>query len=323
MLAVTIPLLAALSRFVTGKPGALTFARMSVSLTLSGELSVHTAAPVIDPLVADGHAIARAGDITLDLTNVTFVTPSSMVTLAAIIESRCRCFAPIQLAVPKNGDCRRYLAAAGFVQAVCNFVPIVGGDDLIGREPANRTEAVLPLTRIAKSDEMPSVLRDLEERIDAMLGRGDASWDSAKRGIVSTLRELGENVFQHAGGAPGWIAGQRYRNRSSGKEYVEIAIADAGRGVRRSLATRYTELLTATDGEALERALREGLSSSAIPERGTGYFVLQHWTKQSDGSFYLRSGTGAVTRPRRRPLHRVDGLGAWPGTQLQFRLTCA
>jgi hypothetical protein len=236
------------------------------------------------------------------------------------LECACGSLPPLQLQAPSSVECRRYLAASGLLHMLQGLVSVIGAEDLDGVGPS-QAETLLPLTRLNGESDLPPLLMHLEGRLDDMLGRADNSWDATKRPIISTVRELCENVFQHAGGAPGWIAAQKYRP-AVGKPFVEVAIADTGIGVRRSLATNHTEMLTASDGEALERMVREHLSSDTDPIHGNGYFVLQKATKELDGSFLLRSGSGAVDRKRRGRLLRLDQMGQWPGTHLEMRLTC-
>ena len=295
---------------------------MEYAFRARGELTIQTLSALVDPIV-DGSGLSEAESILLDLSDVTFVTPGSLAPLAALLELVSERLPPVNVRAPTNGDCRRYLAAAGLLQVLRGFVAVGGAEELDGIEPSSTVPTVLPLTRLGGQAEIPVLLHQLEDRLDEMLGCGDESWARTKRPILSTIRELCENVFQHAGGAPGWLAAQKYRNRRNGKPYVEIAIADAGHGVRRTLATRYTEMLTVTDGAALGRMVLEQLTRHTNAYRGTGYYVLQLATKELDGSFWLRSGSGALNRPRRGSLSSIDGLTAWPGTHLQTRLTCA
>jgi hypothetical protein len=287
-----------------------------------GSLDMRALSPLVDSIVTDGGEPRACDEIVLDLTEVTFVTPGSLAPLAALVEHASRTLPPLRLHAPLNVDCRRYLASAGLLQMLQGVVTVHGAEELDGVGPSNSAETVLPLTRLCGQSELPPLLQHLEQRLDDMLGYADDSWDAKKRPIISTVRELCENVFQHAGGSPGWIAAQKYRS-GTGDAFVEIAIADAGIGVRRTLSTHHTEFLSALDGEALERMVKEHLSRYTDPLRGNGYYVLQEATKDLDGSFFLRSGSGAVGRRRRSRLLRQDALAHWPGTHLEIRLTCA
>lgn len=109
----------------------------------------------------------------------------------------------------------------------------------------------------------------------------------------------------------------------NGKNFVRVGIADAGRGIRASLTPEHPDLATLRDGAVLHRMIEQGLSSRTSGSRGMGYFVLRRAARRLDGSFYLRSGGGAVQQLRRRALEAVEGLVPWRGTHLEISLTCA
>jgi hypothetical protein len=294
---------------------------MSHQVALHGDMTLADLEFFLDPLL-EGKVVHRgARDTVLDLTAVRFVPPGPIVALTAIVEHLSLGGFRPRIVVPALPDCRRYLAANGFIAAASAFADLEGAGDVLGQSSSG-SDTVLPLTRLASIDDIPPLLRDIESRLDEMLGSGSSGWERAKGPLRSTVRELCANVAEHAGGAPGWIAAQRYRNHQAGTPFVRIAIGDAGRGIRRSLATQHTELLKASDGEALERMLKERLTSSPQAFRGNGYFVLQKATKELSGSFQLRSGTAEVVRPRGGGNRRRDGLAGWPGTFLDVSLTC-
>ena len=294
---------------------------MEHRVAASGDLSARALQPLLDPLFPGG--VLPTGVLThvIDLRSVRFISPGPLVTMATVLANRSPSHPAIRLVVPENWDCRRYLAAAGFLQPLGESVEIEGAGDLMGLGPSE-LETLLPLTRLSASEEIPELLRRIEGRLDSMMGGGNGTWEATKRPILSTIRELAENVFQHADGSAGWIAAQRYRTRV-GTPFIEVAIADRGRGIRRSLATRHTELLLSSDSQALERMLTEKLSRHSNAFRGTGYFVLQLATRELDGSFHLRSGSGTAERVRRGALQHQDCISTWPGTQLQARFTCS
>jgi hypothetical protein len=282
----------------------------------SGELDDRTVDRVADPLVR--HRNGNRGH-SIDLSAVTFVTPFALVSLAAILSFRNN-RGGIRIGCPESQDCRQYLAVSGFLQAMRPFVSFEGVDDLIDTAPSWSADTVLPLTRL-EADEIQDLHQGVQRRLGNML-RGAAHRPRDLAPILSTIQEACANVFQHARCRDAWLAAQRYLNRYTRDPYVEVAIADAGCGIRESLATRFRNFSRLSDGEVLERMLTEGLSRFEDPNRGTGYWVLQDATRQRDGSFYLRSGSGAVRRPRGSGLQRVVLSTRWPGTQLQVRLTC-
>ena len=287
-----------------------------------GSLNLSTLPPLLDPiLMVEGEA-RSSSKIELDLCEVSFVTPGALAPLAALLEHAGSELPPVHLHLPSDADCRHYLASAGLLYGLQSFVTLSGANEKECGEPSTSAETLLPLTRLGAESDLPALLLHFERRLDEMLGRADDRWEATKRPIVSTARELCENVFQHAGGTPCWVVAQKYRP-STGNPFVEIAISDAGLGVRRTLAETHPEFRISPDGEALERMVEEHLSRERNPHRGNGYYVLQMATKELDGSFHLRSGAGEVVRRRKSRLARRDDLQHWPGTHLEIRLTGA
>ena len=186
---------------------------------------------------------------------------------------------------------------------------------------------LLPLTRVdtkkGENAEIQRLMRQVDDRLEEMLGSGGQRWRPQKSSIRSTVRELCMNVFHHAEADEGWIAAQRYFNHYTGDPYIEIAIGDAGQGIRKSLAPSYLELRSAADSAAMIRMVTEQLTSSRDQRRGNGYYVLQRATRLLDGSFLLWSGSGAVRQHRSsQKLKATDHATSWPGTQLKITLTC-
>jgi len=285
---------------------------------VSGQLDLHSLEALIGPLTRRGRD--RAGrDVVLDLRGIQFVTPIGLVVAGALAEHCSLQGRPLDVMWPSSAECRQYICDSGFADIISKLPGVTGTITPSTTRPVRKT--ILPLVRLSNSDEIPYLVRIIGIQLEKILGTGDHTWTNTRSAIASTIRELCENVFQHAGAGGCWIAGQRYRNSFSGRPYVEVAIADAGQGIRRSIGGRHRELLHLGDAEVIRRVLTDGLSRFEDRDRGTGYYVLQRATHELDGSFHLRSGSGAVERPRRGPLRGIDKKGSWPGTYLMIRLT--
>jgi hypothetical protein len=277
---------------------------------------------LLDPVAQRPEAGRQAEALVVDLAGVTFVTPFALVTLAALVARRDG-GAPVRVVCPSHADCRQYLAVSGFLQQITMFVTVDGADGLLWAAPSWGANTVLPLTRLDNGTALQALRGRVQERLVTMLGAHEQQRRREIAPILSTILEACTNVFEHANYPVVWLAAQRYVNSFTGAAYVEIAIADAGRGIKESLVTRLVHLRPVADGEAIERMLTEGLSRFEESYRGNGYQLLQEATRERDGSFFLRSGNGAVSHPRRSGLRR-EGFGSrWPGTQLAVRLTCS
>lgn len=286
---------------------------MEYQYVLTGTLSESTVQALADSVFAgessrEVHALVR-----FDISSIGFAEPYGVVVLAAIMEKLVHDGHQVEVICPTDINCASYLVSCGFVQQVRSFAGLAGAARLEGS--ATTSSTVLPVHLLRSPEDVEA----LQVRVEEFL-RLAGGWEE-RHPIIGTIRELCVNVFHHADYPAGWIAGQRYHNRYEGSDYVEVAIADAGQGIRRSLGAVIPEMLSLSDGCVLERMLREGLTSTQNAYRGNGYYVLQEAAGELDGSFSLRSGAGAVLRGRGGELHRRENLPMWPGTQLKARFT--
>jgi hypothetical protein len=284
-----------------------------------GELNQTTVAPLVAALVSERNS--PSDPVVLDLRDLEFAHPFPLAVLAAQLEAQVPPDGAVAIRCPLQAGARQYLASCGFLQEAAQHVEVVGDDGLRHRSKSWAANTVLPLTRLRAGEDIAPVLERVDDRLDVLL-RGDRGRaDSVRAPIRSTIREMCVNIFHHADYDTGWIAAQQYRNRRTGVPYVEIGVADAGRGIRTSLATEYPQVAEVPDAEAVGQALR-GKSRRGAAYLGGGFFVLQRAAKELDGRFYLRSGHGAALRPRRGGLRTIEADERWPGTHLRIALTC-
>lgn len=294
---------------------------MPLRVEVQGTLARDEVADLITPFL---NGTAQGERVLLDLSNVSWATPFGLVTLIAFLDHFYPTVSGMRVICPTSDDCRQYLAASGFLQQLPSQIEVVRGENLRLTRPSG-ADTVLAVTRLDRESDISAASATVEARLNEMLGEGDPQWRKTKGAVLSTLGELCGNILLHADHDFGWVGAQRYANRHEGRQWVEIVIADAGQGIRRSLTPAYPELEELADGQVVERAIEEELSRLDAPNRvrGTGFYVLKKATREHDGSFYLRSGSGAVERNRRKKkMLRKDGLDEWPGTQLEVTITC-
>jgi anti-sigma regulatory factor (Ser/Thr protein kinase)/ABC-type transporter Mla MlaB component len=106
------------------------------------------------------------------------------------------------------------------------------------------------------------------------------------------LSDLTQNVLQHADSGGGAIAVKMYRDRN----ILELAVADRGIGIRRSLA-KNTEFGSLTDEDALRTALAPRLTSTPGKGRGMGLYQSKLIFTRNGGTLTVRSGGAEVTVP--------------------------
>lgn len=285
-------------------------------LTISprGSIGLATAGKFIDPLCD-----LTTRRVVVDLSAVTFAEPFAIVRLAAQLEFIKRSGVEVRVVCPSNAACRRYLASSNFLQIISMFTEVHGDQQLRGVQASWESRTVLPLTRLADTSDLASVITRIENRLNSVLGKTEGETRRMIGAFRGTVLEMCGNVFQHAEYPYAWIAAQRYRPRDP---YLDLVIADAGRGVRSSLATSHPDLVGADDTEALRRALA-GLSRFDDPDRGGGFLNMQRAADDLNAHVNVRSGRGGIVRARGGALTLQSHSSEWPGTTLRVRIPCS
>ena len=133
------------------------------------------------------------------------------------------------------------------------------------------------------------------------------------------LREIFNNISEHAGEDTGFVHIQHYPNR----DRLGLTISDFGSGIPSVIRSKYQ---ADSDESAIYTATEEGTSTKATEKRaGAGLnLLLRYTTIANQGNASIYSGTGALLcAPARDELVRtVRGAhGFFPGTliDLEFR----
>lgn len=229
----------------------------------------------------------EASGIRVDLTRLRRVAPSPLVGMAAIVASNARRGAAIEIEWPTDLNARRTLHAAGFGSALGEF-----GDWWIPDETLERPRRILPIipTQNFRTEmEVESLARIIAAQFRAI--------DRLHSGLLShvsdTLSEAAGNVVQHAdcedgGFALVWLR----RRRASGSDqwFIEIAVADAGQGIRESLGEGQT------DQSAVQLALQDRVTGTDDPHRGWGLAIMAEIASHQGRLLTVHSGNGVVVR---------------------------
>lgn len=177
------------------------------------------------------------------------------------------------------------------------FLGISAESPRVSHEPTGR---FVPITRIITGDDLERFLVDLVPLLHLPKAESNA--------VRYCLSETARNVLEHAGPIASAYACAQYYEKA---KRVSIGVADTGRGIRASLATRYAF----TDDEtALMEAMKPGISGAprGVQENaGAGLFFTRSIAKFSGGYFMLMSG-GACYRLRERLKGETVVLNADP-----------
>lgn len=182
-----------------------------------------------------------------------------------------------------------------------------------------RSGSYLPITRIGV-DEIyresgganplaSGVIEKRSQELAAILAQPRS--EQLSEALTYAFRELIRNVIEHAMTPAVWVAGMSWPRR----DYVQVAVLDEGRGIRRSLADN-PRFECASDVEALRMALRPGVSRNlgrqparetierfeeeghAVPEEvfrnsGYGLYMISSLCREA-GQFLIASGAGSL-----------------------------
>lgn len=293
--------------------------RLAFEVSSGRELHHGEAERLIPSVLTRGTGQGRRG--ILDFSDLEFVTPYGIVVLTTMLSRDSHGFDDLRLVCPENSDCLNYLGVSGFFEHLPDYVTLRRDAGLGAKRGSWGSRTLLPLTHLDSTSQVTEITKKVRGRIAQMIGNGSGEkWESVTQLISSTAKELCQNIFDHARVDKGWIAAQRYSSATT--PYIELAIGDAGCGIRTTLVDQYPELAQRREATVLRLMIKEGLSRRE--GGGMGYNVLRRAADELDGRFLLRSGRGAVRKPRHRSgLTSSTKECEWPGTQLMVRFSCA
>lgn len=178
----------------------------------------------------------------------------------------------------------------------------------IGKEPGEAAGSInyIPITKLNLKQihkeaiengqfvEMGDAIEKKSSMLAQILSRGSKEIHAL---LTYLIREILRNIPEHAECETAWICGQYWNDHTA-----EIAILDEGIGIKASLQKnpvhrKYIE----TDGDALQCALRAGISQAFRPSQknlsddpwansGFGLYMVSEICKELKGSFCLTSG---------------------------------
>jgi hypothetical protein len=265
----------------------------------------------IDRLVREIEPLALAEgpvELRLDLTGLAFVTPTAFTALAAVLADRGQ----RQLLTeesrwypPRSPVVDRYLSRMNFHRF---FTTAEHQGEAFKRRPP---VGFLPCRRITSE-------KGRDEAIDALAQAASDSLALAPQDemqIWFAVRELCNNVIDHAHcGSAGFAMAQSGKRRNE----FELAIADGGVGVRRSLTSNPDYAHIESDLQAIEQAVRLHVTARPRENAGTGLNTIRQAVEDNGGALLIRSGTASILYGERHVAQ--EGLPTFPGTLVALRI---
>lgn len=146
----------------------------------------------------------------------------------------------------------------------------------------------VPATRYSSAEDQSKAVNRI---VNAILG---AIPNIARKDFAAlewAINELTDNVLVHSQSPVGGLVQVSTFQRD--KKRVEFIVADAGIGIPNSLRLGHPELTS--DSEALDKAIREGVTRDKNVGQGNGLFGTYQICSRSKGSFQVESGYGRLS----------------------------
>lgn len=153
----------------------------------------------------------------------------------------------------------------------------------------------IPAVRFRDGDEQYAAVSSI---LDVLLGALSGFDRSHFRAIEWSLNEITDNVINHAESPIGGFV-QLTSFPKAGA--IQITVCDAGVGIPMTLRMGHPELTT--DQEALDRAIREGITRDSAVGQGNGLYGSWRIARQSGGNFFINSGYANLVSTEKLQLH--------------------
>ncbi|MFF4690494.1 hypothetical protein [Streptomyces sp. NPDC001307] len=272
------------------------------------------------PLLRDSLAIHSTDDrrIVLDARRLLFASPLDLTATAATAHAHAAVDAEATLLLPDSKDVTAYVQRMDLLKAL---------------PPGTQVEGVVPeefrSDRSATLLEVAALRPDTADAISERLGRVATQHLGPRDGrrVFKGIGELIDNAISHGASTCGaFIAAQAYSGKTTGYRRLEIAVCDTGIGVLNHLRLNPEHAHITTSAEALEHAVRPGVSGTR-DTRGNGLPDLLAGTSDTAATrLVLRSGDGLLRAGRlrraavtRSTSTRAPVQGTWSWLRVSYR----
>jgi hypothetical protein len=266
--------------------------------------------PLHDPAIGAVPSGAIGASMIIDASELTFASPLDLAGVAAWASRLRHDGHPVDFVIPADGDVSRYLVRMDLIDHLARAgVTISAAAPSVRR--ADRADVLLEVRRIYDPETVDRFTEDAYEL--ALLHTTPGSAAAA----ATIVAELLDNAITHAASPVGVYAAAQVHQHGGD---VELAIADAGMGIRSHLA-RNPGFRDLTAAQAISAALRPGVTGTS-EQRGNGLPDLLNTASGFGGQLLLRSDDG-FAEIRAAPAGRqfstagqVTGTWAWVHVRL-------
>ncbi|MEA3273956.1 MAG: ATP-binding protein, partial [Pseudomonadota bacterium] len=226
------------------------------------------------------HAIEKAGyqEIILDFGACTSAYPSSMVAICAQVMSNRDAGIDIATELPSDNKLLRLFQNTNWAYLL----------DPRKYDPSTfRGYTQVPVTQYKTPEEQHDAVNRI---VNAILGAIPNMERSDFAAFEWSINEITDNVLTHAQSPIGGVVQVSTFQRN--KKLVQFIVADAGVGIPHTLRETHPELTSDTD--ALDKAIREGVTRDKSVGQGNGLFGSYQICSHCNGKFQVDSGHGRL-----------------------------
>ena len=235
------------------------------------------------------YGVGRAGfsEIILDFSECSHATAPTMLATCAQMLGHCVVGCDISLELPKEPKLRRLFLNANWANLI---------DPQRYEQSHFRGYTQIPATQYNNPEQQHSAVNTI---LNAILGAVRGLKRSDFAAFEWSVNEITDNVLTHSESAIGGLVQVSTFQRD--KKIVQYIVADAGRGIPATLRDTHSEFTS--DTEALERAIREGVTRDQSVGQGNGLFGSYQICSHCNGRFQVESGHAKLTFNVRDGLH--------------------
>ena len=261
--------------------------------------TVHRLLAVVHKAVND----AGFSEIKLDMSACTKAWPDSMLQICAQALSYRVSGIHIVLNLPEKQDLRRLFINTNWANLI---------DPIRYDEGCFRGHSKIPATQYKTPSEQQQI-------VDRVVRTALASTTNCSRSEIQAfewaINEITDNVLVHANSSSGGLVQVSYFHQ---RRQIMFVVADAGSTIPTTLREGYPDILSDTD--ALDRALREGVTRDSSIGQGNGLFGTFQICQMGEGSFTLNSGHAFAMYTPEKGLHIRGQQIPYGGTLVVARL---
>jgi anti-sigma regulatory factor (Ser/Thr protein kinase) len=260
------------------------------------------------PLAGLHHVVQTAGyqDLILDFGDCTAAFAGPMLALCAQVMKLRDARIDATLVLPKDEKLARLFRNANWAHFL---------EPRRNSESAFKGYTQVPATQFRNAQEQQ---RAVNRIVNAVLGAIPNLDRKELAALEWSVNEITDNVLNHAqspiGGLVQVSTFQRARKR------IEYIVADAGLGIPTTLRGTHPQLTS--DADALDHAIREGVTRDKTIGQANGLFGSYQICSHSKGFFQVESGYGKLVFNERQRLHiateKVPFEGTLVAAQIDF-----